>query len=84
MSINNNMVTFLLRMRCRRMTIEAAESLNMGGVSRGAPVTAVGGVSSGKTSEAQVTRTSGGRNINMERGQLGSIKLWGKFFDPKN
>ena len=61
------MVISLHRMRCRRTTVKAAESLNVGGVGGGAPATAVGGASSGKTSEAQVTRTSGGRSINVEK-----------------
>ena len=56
-------------MRCRRGTAgKAAESLNVGGVNGGGHMTVVGaGPSYGKTSEAQVTRTSGGRSINVDR-----------------
>ena len=40
----------------------------MGGVSRGGHMTAAGvGPLGGKMSEAQVTRTSGGRSFNVER-----------------
>ena len=58
-------------MRCRRGTAgKAGELLNVGGVSGGGHMTAVGagaGPSGGKTLDAQVTRTSGGRSINVER-----------------
>ena len=56
-------------MCCRRGTAgKAGESLNVGGVSGGDHMTAAGvGPSGGKTSEAQVTRTSGGRSFNVER-----------------
>ena len=56
-------------MRCRRGTADkAAESLNVGGVSGGGHMTVAGaGPSSGKTSDAQVTRSSGGRSFNVER-----------------
>ena len=40
----------------------------MGGVSGGGHMTAAGaGPSGGKTSDAQVTRSSGGRSFNVER-----------------
>jgi hypothetical protein len=75
-------VTLLCRMRCRRGTADkAAESLNVGGVSGGGRMTSAGaGPSGGKTSEAQVIRTSGGRSINVEREVSNS---WGNFFNPK-
>ena len=53
-------------MRCRRTTGTTGELFSVGGVGGGAHTTAMG-MSGGKTSEAQVTRTSGGRSINVER-----------------
>ena len=73
-------------MRCRRTTVKAAESLNVGGVSGGAPATAVGGASSGKMSEAQVTRASGGRSINVEK-EVSIILIyssWGFFSEIRD
>ena len=73
-------------MRCRRGTADkAAESLNVGGVSGGGHMTAVGagvGPSGGKTSDAQVTRSSGGRSFNVEREV--SRLMGNYFFYPKN
>jgi hypothetical protein len=68
----------LCRMRCRRGTAgKAAESLNVGGVSGGGHMTAAGaGPLGGKTSEVQVTGTSGGRSINVER----EVSINGEFF----
>ena len=61
-------VLFLYRMRCRRTTGTTgkaalkSESFDVGGVGGGGA-----GTSGGKTSEAQVTKTGGGRSINVER-----------------